>query len=340
MKKINLTFRALFLAAGAGLLLTLAACTSKRQEGNDLNLHLATLEEAQRIISTSDSFTKSLNAFDLQSRLQEHGMTPSEENYLELGRQSVREWTAAEKAIIARATALIQHKIDSGAYHLPIPDEITLIKTTMEEEGGAGGYTRGNCIFLCPLEEVKPEQEKMVAIILAHELIHVMSRTNDGFRQSMYAHIGFELLDEDIDFGPALTAMRITNPDVNRYDSYSMFSIDGEEVPCAMIYYNDKEYTGGPFFMYGKPGLVRLDDEFRPMMPTDPEAAATGLPIICSTTDAEDFYDLIGMNTGYVINPEEVLADNFAYALLDLYPEGHPSPEVTERLRAVMQGIW
>ena len=340
MKKIKLTLRAFFLAATAGTLLFAVACTSGQQTEHDLNLHLASLEEGQKIISTSDVFTQSLNAFDLQSRLQEQGMEPSEANYLELGRQSVRSWSKAEEAIIDRATDRIQRAIDSCAYRLPIPEEITLIKTTMVEEGGAGGYTRGNCIFLCPLEEVKPEQEEMVAIILAHELFHVMTRANADFRQSMYAQIGFELLDQDIDFGPALTAMRITNPDVNRYDSYSMFTIDGEEVPCAMIYYNEKEYTGGPFFMYGKPGLVRLDNNFVPMMPTDPAAAATGLPIIYSTHDAEDFYDLIGMNTGYVINPEEVLADNFAYALLDVFPDGHPSPEVTERLRAVMGGIW
>ena len=32
---------------------------------------------------------------------------------------------------------------------------------------------------------------------------------------------------------------------------------------------------------------------------------------------ASDFWDVIGHNTGYVLAPEETLADNFSYAVID-----------------------
>ena len=38
--------------------------------------------------------------------------------------------------------------------------------------------------------------------------------------------------------------------------------------------------------------------------------------------DAENFDEIFGKNTEYVVDPEEVLADNFAYALI-MGPEGY-----------------
>ena len=62
-----------------------------------------------------------------------------------------------------------------------------------------------------------------------------------------------------------------------------------------------------------KAGLVPIDD---PSILYDPE-------------EAEDFWEIFGKNTEYVVDPEEVLADNFAYALI-MGPEGYDyaSPEL------------
>ena len=150
----------------------------------------------------------------------------------------------------------------------------------------------------------------------------------------MYHEIGFELLDHDIDFGKKLFDIRITNPDVNRYDHYSIFEIDGKKTPCTMWFFTAEEYKGGPFYMYGQPALVPLDQDFRPVLDRK------GDPILYNPNRVKGFYDLIGKNTHYIINPEEALADNFAFALTDFFPEGQPDPEVTERLRKVMKGSW
>lgn len=328
MKRILLAFVAVMLLAGISTM-------NASNPDSKINFRFATLEEGQKIISATDEFTESLHSFDLISRLQEQGLEPTRENYRLLGKKSVQEWTEVEKQNINEAAAFLQHCIDSCGYKLPIPEDIVLIKTSMVEEGGAGGYTRGTNIFLMKCDKLSPKGKAFLKILLAHELFHVLTRTCPEFREAMYAQIGFKLIGHDIKANDKMLEMRITNPDVNRYDSYSMFTIGGKKMPCAMWFHTPTfDYKGGPFFTYGKPGLIPLDKNFDPILKED------GNPVIYGTEEATDFYDMVGRNTGYIINPEEVLADNFAFALTDHFMEGKNSPEVTERLRNVMRGAW
>ena len=328
MKRILFAVFAVLLFAGFGTV-------SAQKNNSKLKFHFATLEEGQKIISASDGFTQSLHKFDLISRLQEQGMQPTEENYRKLGKKSVLAWTEAEKKDINEAAAYLQHYIDSCGYVLPIPEEINLIKTTMVEEGSAAGYTRGTNIFLMSCENMTPKRKMFLKHLLSHELFHVLTRTCPEFREAMYAQIGFKLIGHDIKANDKLLEMRITNPDVDRYDSYSVFEIDGKKVPCAMWFHTPTfDYKGGAFFTYGKPGLLPLDKNFDPILKED------GTPVIYDIEKAVDFHKYIGKNTSYVINPEEVLADNFAFALIDLFLEGNPSPDLTARLRGVMKGTW
>jgi hypothetical protein len=46
------------------------------------------------------------------------------------------------------------------------------------------------------------------------------------------------------------------------------------------------------------------------------------------------FHEQIGRNTGYIIHPEEVLADNFV--LLVRRETDVPSPEILERMDALL----
>ncbi len=328
MKKIVLTFFTFVLFLGLNTVIA-------AEPDSKINFHFATLEEGQKIISATDEFTESLHNFDLVSRLQEQGLEPTRENYRLLGKKSVQEWTDVEKKNINEAAAFLQHRIDSCGYKLPIPRDIVLIKTSMVEEGKAAGYTRDTNIFLTSQEKLTPGGRAFLKVLLAHELFHVLTRTCPEFREAMYAQIGFKLIGHDIKANDKMLEMRITNPDVNRYDSYSMFTIDGKKVPCAMWFHTSTfDYKGGPFFTYGKPGLIPLDKNF------DPVLKENGDPVIYPTEKASDFYNMIGKNTGYIINPEEVLADNFAFALTDYFMEGKNSPEVTERLINVMKGAW
>ena len=57
---------------------------------------------------------------------------------------------------------------------------------------------------------------------------------------------------------------------------------------------------------------------------------------------ASNFDEVFGTNTGYVIDPEECMADNFSYAVM--YGEkgadgkGYPNPEIIEAIIEYLSG--
>jgi hypothetical protein len=51
--------------------------------------------------------------------------------------------------------------------------------------------------------------------------------------------------------------------------------------------------------------------------------------------ELEGLYEQVGRNTGYLIHPEEILADNFA--VLFQKPPKIASPEIIERIRRILQ---
>ena len=96
-----------------------------------------------------------------------------------------------------------------------------------------------------------------------------------------------------------------------------------------MLIYSDRDYAGGSLFDYVNIGLVPLDDGFEPVR-------KDGRTVIVPLERATDFYTQVGRNTGYVINPEECLADNFAYAVCDLKSD-LPDPEISQRILSVIR---
>jgi len=62
--------------------------------------------------------------------------------------------------------------------------------------------------------------------------------------------------------------------------------------------------------------------------------------VICRAEDVKDFWEVVGENTDYTDDPEEIMADNFAYAIMDLdigYEERNKSPEILEGIRKYLK---
>ena len=57
---------------------------------------------------------------------------------------------------------------------------------------------------------------------------------------------------------------------------------------------------------------------------------AAGEAKLLNPENVPEFFTAIGRNTGYIIHPEEVLADNFVFLLTG--HEDLPNPEIVERL--------
>jgi hypothetical protein len=105
----------------------------------------------------------------------------------------------------------------------------------------------------------------------------------------------------------------MANPDVEHIDSYAEFTIDGEKHQCALLPLYNRTWaeasqdTGksASFFNSIQASLIPLDD---PDNPVDPD-------------DASDFWYKMGRNTDYVTAPEECLAVNFSFAIVESHEE-------------------
>jgi hypothetical protein len=57
-------------------------------------------------------------------------------------------------------------------------------------------------------------------------------------------------------------------------------------------------------------------------------------PLLVEPAEVLGFIEQVGKNTGYIIHPEEILADNFMMLVLEI--KNLPSPEIIEKLRNVL----
>lgn len=291
-----------------------------------IRLHFATQKEAEQMICEKDNYIKGWGQFDIDSRLGKNGAKRKELlNYM---KSQCLEFSSAEQDSISSYFQQIMKTAQDSGFNLPLPDEIVFIKTTTKEEGGAGGYTRSNRIFMNKL----PNSSVRTKAFLSHELFHVLTRNSRDFKKAMYKTIGFNLLDKEIKFGKDIINSRISNPDVSNYDSYAILTINGEKQPCTMMLQANRPYEGGSFFKYLKIGLIPLDKKFHPIV-------KQGKTVVYPLDQCSDFYEHVGKNTSYVINPEEALADNFCYIFMGMDISKINNPEILEAIKTVCRSF-
>lgn len=308
--------------------LLFTALTFTIQAQSKLNFTFSSFEDAAQYIMDDDRFNRGLSKFDIHVRMNDPYASKAELKALQ--HAQCKAWTAAETALVKKAIAALEQSLNSKGFNLPMPKEVLLIKTTMAEELNAAAYTRENQIYLGQKVLRSPE----LSTLLAHELFHVLTRKNPAFKAEMYKAIGFTCLDHEIKFPKDLWDMRISNPDISAYDSYATFTIQGKKQNCTMFLYASAPYEEDTKLSdYLKVGLVPLDEEFQPLV-------ADGKTVVYSVEDAEDFYDVVGRNTSYVINPEECMADNFAIAVMGQKPgQELPNPAIIEQICSVLQAL-
>jgi hypothetical protein len=108
--------------------------------------------------------------------------------------------------------------------------------------------------------------------------------------------------------------------------------IDGTRRTVVPILLADSERyepeRGGEFFEYLRLRFLAVQEE------KETEATSLllirGQPILVPVTELRGFFEQVGRNTGYIIHPEEILADNFAHLMMQT-PDLE-SPEVVRRM--------
>jgi hypothetical protein len=156
--------------------------------------------------------------------------------------------------------------------------------------------------------------------IVTHEVFHCLTRNHPEFRAAMYAILGFTVTGKDVEFGPSVRELMISNPDVEHHNSYATFLIDGELIDCYTACITTKSYAEA------QSGF--MSNDATALVPVD------GADIYYTSEQASNFDEVFGTNTGYVTDPEECMADNFAYAMLYCMKgndgNGYPNPEIIQ----------
>ncbi len=308
---------------------TQLACAQIRL-GNDTILAFATVDEGKQILTAKDDFIRCMSPFDRAARMKTD-KDVSEEVYLEFVGKNVLAWTGAEQQKITTSFQGVRTALE--ALSLPFPKKVFFVKTTGNEEGGAA-YTRANAIVF-PKDDLRAPLAKIQKTI-CHELFHIMSRANPDLREKLYATIGFAKCNE-VAFPPELKSRKITNPDAPRNDHCIRVKVGVKEHWAIPILFSSVEKydvdRGGEFFNYLQFQLLLVD---RPNGgPTDRPMGDGQKPKLVGMQQVSGFFEQVGKNTGYIIHPEEILADNFA--LLVLGQRNLPSPEVIEKIEAILK---
>ena len=276
---------------------------------------------AKRIITKKDEFIRSLSPFDRAARLKKES-TVSEKEFLVYVSKQTLDWGSFECSNVDSILESILLKIEQ--YPLEFPKKISLIKTTGKEEGYAA-YCRKNAIFLPQTLINTPYQ---LINLLTHELFHIYSKNNLIKRKELYEILGFFECPE-LKFPEELRELKITNPDAPLNNLY----FRNNKAKFMPILFSNEPYNlkkGGEFFAYLQFRLIRVEIKqecCKPLYKNDK------LKLYC-IEDFPPYLQKIGMNTDYIIHPEEILAENFV--LLINNSRYIRNPEILEKMESII----
>lgn len=301
-------------------------CSCAKKDGAHIPHRYATAEEGRELmLANNENYYDKFSQNDLDFKMAKTGATMEE--YKEFAGTQVLDFSAPEKSYMDSIIRDMEKLLDKNGYTLPPIDEIVFIKTTMQEEPGASGYTHGTEIYLqgdvisiYTVGHLIPGFDSYFRELIWHELFHCLTRCNPDFREAMYSLVNFTVVDTDFELPDSVFEYHITNPDVEHHNSYATFIIDGQETDCFTDYVTTMHYdeAQASFMTCSTTALIPID----------------GTDIYYTPEQASNFDEVFGTNTGYVIDPEECMADNFAYAMVygieGRDKAGYPNPEIIQ----------
>ena len=295
-----------------------------------LEYRIADREEGIRLLLSNEAYYDGFTQNDLDYRMQETGA--SMDAYLAFAEEQVQDFTVEQEEIIRKHMDQISAVLRERGYGLPDLEPVVFVRTTMKEECGSTAYTHGTQIYIdadmLSLFSASPNGGLYLDYVFAHELFHCLTRSSPEFRTQMYRIIHFRTRGEDFELPPSVKEYFISNPDVEQHDAYATFIIDGQPVDCFAAFVTTRHFKnrGDSFFASGTTALVPVDGSDGFYLPSA----------------AENFDEVFGRNTGYVIDPEECMADNFGYLIAygteGPDGKGYPDPQIVLSIEEVLKG--
>lgn len=291
-------------------------------------LRFAAVSEGAARLGRADEYTAALSRFDCQVRLGVDRPVTEADLRRHAAAQVVA-WSDADAAKIARLARSLRARMARLA--VPLPPHVLLVQTTGREEGDAA-YCRYPAIVLP--RSVTGRDDASLERLLAHELFHIVSRHDPELRRRLYQIVGFESC-APVPVPPALRDRKITNPDAPVWDALIRLDVEGRSLALVPILYASVERydpaAGGTLFKYLQFRLMTVEPDgdggWRARL-TD------GRPELFNPKAIDAYAAKIGRNTGYIIHPDEILADNFAHLVLG--KNDLPDPQIVDRLRLAL----
>ena len=236
--------------------------------------------------------------------------------YIAFLKSDVANYTHEESKFTADVIQNVFKTSESVAPGL-FPDTLLLIKTKGRHYGDGVWYTRENCIII-PANELDARKTNPFTTTMFHELFHVYSRLNPKKSDQLYQLIGFQELGyESLRLPKALSERVLHNPDgVDFAQKITLRQADSTVIQAVpIIFANQKSFQPGSteFFGYVEFNLYQIeqnkDGSWCVLTKDD------GYTSLLSIDKQPDFFRQIKDNTGYIIHPDEVLADNFSFVM-------------------------
>src|SRR5690554_21284 len=284
----------------------------------------ASQAKTAKILGTSDEYSKALSRFDIASRTA-NAANDTEQDYLDFAAAQAKEWTSEEITQVKTSILNIKETIEEMELNLAFPAEINLIKSSLQEEGGAKSYTRGPHIVI-------KDEESAKQAYLIHELFHILTRHNADKKDLLYETINFEKSNR-IEYPSSIRHHVLTNPDAPFLDHTISLTIDGEQRDAVFVLYTGKDWDGGSFISnindYKKLMLLEgAPGNKTPVLVND-------MPVFKNFSEASDLRQKIGNNTPhYNIHPEEILAEHFVMLIMQ---KNVSDPEFIDAMKDVLQ---
>jgi hypothetical protein len=267
-------------------------------------VRFASVAEGRAVLGRSDDWVEATSDFQRAATL---GVAApvSTERLLAFSAETVLPWPADQEARWRRALASIAPRL--AELRVPLPDEILFIDTDGRDQAGAP-YTRGRAVVLPSASIPAGPPSPGDARLLAHELFHVVSRHDPALATRLYATIGFESV-APLQWPAAWLPLRIANPDAP-FDRHAMrVEIEGRATLLMPVLVARRALAPGEtIFKVMDLRLLEVTTGDGRTLPV----LRDGEPRWHQPGQVTEYLDRLGGNTGYIIHPEETMADNFA----------------------------
>lgn len=298
----------------------LSQCFASAVEGKMLSWRFASAVEGKELLLRNEAYYNRLNRNDISYRLQKKEGTVEELKLFAAAQ--MKDFTEEEVTFVNETVEWFLLTCKENGYNLPPLDEIVFVRSTLLDEFGASGYSSGMQIYLGDelFLRLKSDDEKAKVKFkhtLIHEIFHCMTRSNPGFRKSMYGIIKFKVEEKKYEFPEEISSCILHNPDVDHMNSHAAFTVNGKKTECVMICMCPPYEKDGEGLTDLLIGFVPVDD----------------LSTLYSLNDISDFWDVVGRNNDYILDPEEIMAKNFADALVyGTDGRDYPNPEIIQEV--------